>query len=98
MTPDRAKAAAVACEELAAALDRASAHVALIAHVAGRLEAVPLTHPLRGWPDKVLDVARAARASEATAEGLRAFAGELRDGAAEMAATGWYRTVFGGRP
>ena len=40
----------------------------------------------------------AIRHRRATPEEMLAFAGELRDGAAEMCATGWMATFYGGKP
>lgn len=99
MIPDRAEAAAVACEGLAAAAAPDDRHRA---HVASTLLSVPLTHPLR-WTshegrmvDRVLETATAAQHGTATPEELRAFAAELRAGAPEMRARGWYPYVVGG--
>ena len=96
MTPNRAESAAVACESLARHLEtHGPASTRMLVFTAGQLVAVPLTHPLRGGDDRVLAEAATIRAGKATAEGLRELAGLLRAGAAEMAATGWYPTMFG---
>ena len=96
MTPNRAEGAAVACESLARHLDKQGpASTRMLVFTAGQLVHVPLTHPLRAGDDRVLAEAETIRAGKATAEGLREFAGLLRAGAAEMASTGWYPTMFG---
>lgn len=46
--------------------------------------------------DRVLDVAEKARKGTATPDELRAMAASLRAGAAEMAQTGWYKSIYGG--
>ncbi len=97
--PDRAEAAAVACEGLAAAAAPDDKHRQ---HVASVLLDVPLTHPLR-WTqvdgtgvDRILETATAVQHGTATPEDLRSFAAELRAGAPEMRARGWYPYVVGG--
>lgn len=87
-----------ACTEVESYLAaRASA-----ADAAAALLNVPNTHPMR-WEEKdgrmvdsVFDMAaRVAKGVVLPAE-LRAFLGDLRDGAAAMVATGWYATLRGG--
>ena len=96
MTPDRAESAAVACESLARHLEtHGPASTRMLVFTAGQLVHVPLTHPLRAGDDRVLAEAATIRAGKATAAGLRELAALLRAGAAEMAATGWYPTMFG---
>lgn len=75
-----------------------------LAEIAAALYTVPLCHPLRMVPverpddegrpvqvtwDAVFDMARAIQRGKATPDELRAFAGKLRDGEAEMKRTGW---------
>lgn len=73
------------------------------AEIAAAVYTVPLCHPLRMVPverpepeahvcvawDAVFDMARAIQRGKATPDELRAFAGRLRDGEAEMKRTGW---------
>jgi hypothetical protein len=99
MTPDRVESAASECEALAANpaptdKDRQLAH--------NELCWVPDVHPERHVDvdgrimDRVLDVAEKARKGTATPDELRAMAASLRAGAAEMAQTGWYKSIYGG--
>ena len=86
MTPDRAEAAAVACEGLAA---HASPDDRYRAHVVDCLCWVPITHPMRHGEDAVLEFSHLVAAGDASPEELRAMAKALRAGAPEMRATGW---------
>ena len=92
-----ASAAAVMLESLAA--DPANAK--LRAETALKLLWTPMTHPLR-WievegrmVDRVLVMAEDVK-REASADVLRGWAAEIRAGAAEMRATGWYPIMRGG--
>jgi len=93
---DRTESAAVECLALAAALDNGTVTHGLRAHVAWRLFNVPGEHMMRAPIDYVLDMVFAVQRGKATASGLRAFVGDLRDGAAEMVAQSWYRQAYGG--
>jgi hypothetical protein len=97
VTPDRTESAAVACESLAAHLDRQGpASTRMLVFTAQQLVAVPLDHYLRGASDLVLAMAETVRAGAAEPGALRELAGLLRAGAAGMASTGWYPVIFGG--
>lgn len=108
----RATAAAAELDSLAAAIEaRGPASSRTLAGVAEKLLWTPLVHPLRsavaerpgedGAPvpatvDRVVAMADEIRHGEATPEGLRAFAAELRAGLPEMRRTGWWPAVHGG--
>ena len=96
MRPCPAEAAAVACEEMASLLEYATPiderRRAAFAHV---VYWVPNCHPLRFGDDRCGLTARALEAGTATAEELRAFAAEMREGAPKMRATGWYGLLYG---
>lgn len=96
MTPDRAEAAAVMLESLAA-----HPTPKLRAETSCALLWIPLTHPLR-WievegrmVDRVLAMAEDVK-QETDPEVLLKWAAEIRAGAAEMRAAGWYPIVLGG--
>lgn len=63
-------------------------NVKLRAETANCLRWVPLTHPLRAGADELLSAAD--RIAKGEPVDLAALAKRLRDGAAEMRATGWY--------
>ncbi len=92
LATDRPEASAAACEHLAAHPDSPDR-----VRIAGDLCWVSLLHPMRDGDDRVLAMSEAIRHNHATPEALRAFAGDLRDGAAEMCGRGWMRTFYGGK-
>ncbi len=63
--------------------------------IAGDLCWIPVTHPARDPEDRVLAMSEAIRHNRATPDALRAFAGDLRDGAAAMCGRGWMKTFYG---
>lgn len=67
---------------------------------AAALERVPVTHPMRRYPDAVLDFARRVRSggedTYPSPEEIREHAAAIREGAPEMRATGWWPTLHGG--
>ena len=101
--PDRPEAAAVACEGLAAGLERGETPTAAcVQHVTDLLCWLPLTHSLRcveregRLVDDVLEVVAKIRVAGAiSAQDLRDFAAALRAGRDAMLATGWTRTLTG---
>jgi len=110
--PDRAEAAAVELESLAAAIDdRGPASGRTLVRVADLLLWTPLTHPLRCVPEERPDgegrmvactadlvVRMSARIRKGVVEPaeLRAFAAELRSGREKMFETGWGWCLRGG--
>lgn len=94
--PDRTEAAAVACESLAAILERGATPSHLqVQDATISLEWVPLTHPERDPIDRVLDMVARVRSGVVAVDELRVLAAALRAGRAKMLATGWTKTLAG---
>lgn len=93
MKPCPVEAAAVLLDLLAAGRGHRG-------EAAAALERVPVTHPMRRYPDAVLDVARRVRSGGSdtypSPDEICEHAADLRAGAPEMRATGWWPTMCGG--
>lgn len=102
-------ALATLCESVATWLSSGRPALAVppqkyLGEVATAVRDLPMTHPMR-WTDvrdedsrltdRVLRMADDIQRDKATPEDLRAFAAELRAGAAEMVTRGWWPTMHG---